>query len=75
MDLDNIFWVTVQQTKVEDFAINADLQNIIIRIVQNKHMSLLIVFTVVKKVILQENALIMRKVYIEREDLASDVGL
>lgn len=68
MDPDNIYSVTVQPIKVEDSVINVALANIIIKIAKKKLMILPTVFIVEKKVILQENALTIKKVFIEKVD-------
>lgn len=52
---------------MEDSVINVDPQNIIIKTAKKKRMILLTVFTVVKKDILQENALITKRDCTEKE--------
>jgi hypothetical protein len=64
--LENIYSEIAQLIKEEDFVINVDQINITIKIVRNKLMNLLIVFIVGKKVILPENVLAMKKVFIEK---------
>ena len=75
VDPDNIFSVTVLLIKEEDFATSVALANIIIKIAKNKLINLLIVFIVVKKDILLENAQIIKKGFIEKEDHVLDVDL
>lgn len=55
------------------FVINVAPLNIHIKTVHNNNINLPYVFIVEKKVILQENALKMRKDYTEKEDHALDV--
>ena len=75
MDLDNICSANVPRTKEEDSAINVGHLNTIIETAKSKLMSLQTAFIVEKKDISQENVLLTKKVYIEREELVSVVAL
>lgn len=66
-DQGSIYLVTAQRTRAEAFAINVDLQTIIIKTVIKKHIHWLTASIVVKKDILQENAQIIKKDCTEKE--------